>query len=241
MVVIDLGVRSFLAGRGIEERRETLVALARRKDGYFLERVAREGVEVFNSAVRLVREARARDLRTAVASFSRNCAAILRAARLSALFEARVDGLDLERFGLAGKPAPDMFLEAARRLEVAPRGPPSSRTRRPASRPAGRAASASSSGWALPSTRRRSGLTARIPWSPPWPRCASRATASGGRAAEELGVDRGRRPRERRRSSVTSPALRKSGAASRGAGDDRGSSHRPRSRHPRVAGRSTDC
>ncbi len=114
------GVRSFLAARGIEEPRETVVGLGKRKDGYFLRLVAREGVEVFDSAVTLIRQARARGMRTAVASSSRNCAAILRAARLSSLFEVRVDGVDLERFGLAGKPASDMFLEAARRLGVLP-------------------------------------------------------------------------------------------------------------------------
>jgi beta-phosphoglucomutase-like phosphatase (HAD superfamily) len=37
-----------------------------------------------------------------------------------ALFDARVDGIDLERLRLCGKPAPDMFLEAARRLGVSP-------------------------------------------------------------------------------------------------------------------------
>jgi alpha,alpha-trehalase len=114
------GVRSFLASRAIEEPRQTVVGLGKRKDGYFLALVAREGVEVFDSAVSLIRQARARGVRTAVASSSRNCAAILRAARLSSLFEVRVDGVDLERFGLAGKPAPDMFLEAARRLGVPP-------------------------------------------------------------------------------------------------------------------------
>jgi alpha,alpha-trehalase len=114
------GVRSFLASRRIEEPRETVVGLGKQKDGYFLQLVAREGVEVFDSAVTLIRQARARAVRTAVASSSRNCAAILRAARLSSLFEVRVDGVDLERFGLAGKPAPDMFVEAARRLGVPP-------------------------------------------------------------------------------------------------------------------------
>jgi alpha,alpha-trehalase len=123
------GVRSFLASRGIEVPRgtpcddagqETVYGLGKRKDRYFIDLIAREGVEVFDSAVALIREARARGARTAVASSSRNCAAILRAARLSSLFEVRVDGVDLERFGLAGKPAPDMFLEAVRRLGVPP-------------------------------------------------------------------------------------------------------------------------
>jgi beta-phosphoglucomutase family hydrolase len=123
------GVRSFLASREIEVPRgtpgddaaqETIHGLARRKDRYFLALVAGEGVQVFDPAVAFVREARARGAQTAVASSSRNCAAILRAARLTALFEVRVDGVDLDRLGLPGKPAPDMFLEAARRVGVLP-------------------------------------------------------------------------------------------------------------------------
>ena len=82
--------------------------------------MAREGVQVFDPAVALLRNARGRGVRTAIASSSRNCAQILRAARLTALFDARVDGIDLDHLGLAGKPAPDMFLEAARRLGVLP-------------------------------------------------------------------------------------------------------------------------
>ncbi|MGB4894503.1 MAG: HAD-IA family hydrolase, partial [Nitrospira sp.] len=35
-------------------------------------------------------------------------------------FDTRVDGIESERLHLAGKPAPDGFLEAARRLQVDP-------------------------------------------------------------------------------------------------------------------------
>lgn len=123
------GVRSFLAARGIElpagtpaddAEQPTVHGLGKRKNRYFLALLDREGVRVFDSAVALLREARSRAVRTAVVSSSRNCAAVLRAARLTGLFDARVDGVELTRLGLAGKPAPDMFLEAARRLGVAP-------------------------------------------------------------------------------------------------------------------------
>lgn len=124
------GVASFLAARGItlptgapgdQAEQETTHGLASRKDHYFAELLAQEGVNVFPSAVSLLHEARRRGMRTAVASSSHHCAEILRIAGLTALFDARVDGVDLERLALAGKPAPDMFLEAACRLNATPR------------------------------------------------------------------------------------------------------------------------
>jgi alpha,alpha-trehalase len=53
-------------------------------------------------------------------SSSRNCRAVLEAAGIGDLFDARVDGIDLQRLDLPGKPAPDMFLEASRRVQSEP-------------------------------------------------------------------------------------------------------------------------
>jgi beta-phosphoglucomutase family hydrolase len=123
------GLQSFLASRGInvplgepgdQPEKETAHGLAKRKDLYFLKLLAVVGVRVFDSAPAFLRDARGRGVRTAIASSSHHCAAILHAARLTALFDARVDGIDLDRLSLTGKPAPDMFLEAARRLNVLP-------------------------------------------------------------------------------------------------------------------------
>ncbi|MGZ5739220.1 MAG: beta-phosphoglucomutase family hydrolase [Burkholderiales bacterium] len=123
------GVASFLAARGItvstgapgdQAEQETAHELASRKDHYFAELLTREGVDVSASAESLLHEARRREMRTAVASSSHHCAEILRTAGLTALFDARVDGVDLDRLVLPGKPAPDIFLEAARRLNVVP-------------------------------------------------------------------------------------------------------------------------
>lgn len=123
------GLLSFLAARGIDvvvgapgdpAGQETAHELAGRKDRYFTELLAQEGVQVIPRAEPLLREARSHGMRTAVVSSSRHCEEILRVGRLSAFFDARVDGVDLDRLGLKGKPAPDMFLEAARRLGVRP-------------------------------------------------------------------------------------------------------------------------
>jgi len=119
------GIRTFLASRGIElpegspsdpAEADTVAALGERKNVLFRERLEALGVEVDPAAVRLVRELRARGVRVGVASSSKNTERILRRAGLDDLFEARVDGVERERLGLEGKPAPDIFLECLRRL-----------------------------------------------------------------------------------------------------------------------------
>ncbi len=123
------GLRSFFEGRGVEvpagladdpPDRETIAGLAARKDGIFQEVLTEEGVDLFQGTVDLVRNLRARGVRTAVASSSRNCAAILAKAGIADLFEARVDGETLRETGLTGKPDSDMFVEAARRVGAEP-------------------------------------------------------------------------------------------------------------------------
>jgi alpha,alpha-trehalase len=123
------GVKSFLESRGITiplgtpqdgPDRETIYGLGNKKDGYFQDRLERDGVEVYDDAVRFLRTVRARGLRTAVVSASKHTAAVVRAAGLTDCFDVRVDGIESERLHLRGKPAPDAFLEAAKRLGVEP-------------------------------------------------------------------------------------------------------------------------
>ena len=105
------GVGSFLESRGIElpegtpedpPERETVCGLGNRKN------------------VRLVEELHRRGVPVAVITSSRNACEVLRSAAVDDLFGVKVDGNDSAKLGLAGKPMPDIFLEAARRLGVAP-------------------------------------------------------------------------------------------------------------------------
>jgi beta-phosphoglucomutase family hydrolase len=123
------GVADFLASRGIElpygssndpPDRETVCGLGNRKNGLYLELLGKMGVEIYPSTVDLIRKLRARGFATAVVSASKNCAAVLEAARIADLFDQRVDGQTLEQEQLRGKPAPDSFIVAARRLRVDP-------------------------------------------------------------------------------------------------------------------------
>ncbi len=123
------GVRSFLESRGIRipegtandpPNRETVCGLGNRKNDLINEVLRVDGVDVYAGSVRLVRWLLEHKIRTAVVSSSRNCAAILDAAGIADLFELRIDGVVGADHHLAGKPAPDTYLEAARRLGVAP-------------------------------------------------------------------------------------------------------------------------
>src|SRR4051794_36923641 len=79
-----------------------------------------DGVTTRPGAVRWLEHLRAAGVRTAVVSSNPNVDDMLDAAGIAGLFELSVDGRDVVRLGLHGKPAPDAFLEAASRLGVPP-------------------------------------------------------------------------------------------------------------------------
>jgi beta-phosphoglucomutase family hydrolase len=117
------GVRSFLESRGIHipmgspsdpPDAETIHGLGTRKNDLVLRLIDEQGVDPYEGSVRFVEQARQQGLRRAVVSSSTNCRDVLVAAGIDGLFEALVDGTVAEREGLAGKPAPDTFLEGAR-------------------------------------------------------------------------------------------------------------------------------
>ena len=56
----------------------------------------------------------------AVVTSSQNCTAVLKAAKLDDFFEVQVDGNTIHAQRLAGKPAPDTFLMAAKLLGTEP-------------------------------------------------------------------------------------------------------------------------
>ena len=123
------GVRSFLASRGIglpegtaddPETADTVHGLGRRKNGIFLALMREQGVEAYPGSVRYVRAVKDAGLRTAVVSSSENCHETLVAAGIADLFDVRIDGVVAVERRLAGKPAPDTYLAAARALGATP-------------------------------------------------------------------------------------------------------------------------
>lgn len=123
------GVRSFLESRDLHlpegtpddpPDAETVCGLGNRKNELVQKILASDGVEAYEGSVALLRQVRDQGLRTAVVSSSKNCLAVIRAAGIADQFDRRVDGEVGERLHLAGKPAPDTYLEAAKELGVEP-------------------------------------------------------------------------------------------------------------------------
>ncbi len=123
------GVRSFLASRGITlpdgdpsdpPGTETVCALGNRKNLLFNEILGRDGIAPYPGSAATLDLLAAADIPAAIVSSSKNARTVLDAAGLGERFEVVVDGVVAATDGVAGKPAPDMFLLAAERLRVAP-------------------------------------------------------------------------------------------------------------------------
>jgi alpha,alpha-trehalase len=123
------GVKSFLESRGIDlpwgspqdaSSQETVCGLGNRKNAMFTAELEANGVEPYDTTIALLRSLRRNGFKTAIISSSKNCLVVLEAVGATDLFDAAVEGLESARIGIPGKPAPDIFLEAARRLGVEP-------------------------------------------------------------------------------------------------------------------------
>ena len=123
------GTREFLRSRGIElpegtpedpPGTETIYGLSNRKNDLVLHLIKERGVTVYPGSLRFLQEVRRRQLATAVVSSSANTSEVLGVAGLEGIFDEIIDGIVAERDHLAGKPAPDTYLAAARGLGVNP-------------------------------------------------------------------------------------------------------------------------
>ncbi len=121
------GVESFLLSRGIAINygtpsdtpdRETICGLGNMKDRIFNRILTHDGVKVYDSTVKIIHNLISSGIKVGVASSSKNCKAVLTAARLLELFNTRVDGVISAELKLKGKPAPDIFTTAVDNLHV---------------------------------------------------------------------------------------------------------------------------
>jgi beta-phosphoglucomutase len=106
------GARAILTDLSQEE----LDKAAAKKQGYFVSFLQEEGVNVYDTTVRLIKELKGHGIKIAVISSSKNCPDILRKTGLYPLIDVEINGKQIVR----GKPDPWIFLEAAKRLGLEP-------------------------------------------------------------------------------------------------------------------------
>ena len=121
------GVDAFLKSRGInipfgkpedEPKQETVCGLGNRKNEFFNQVLVEEGVGVYDSTIKLIKELLERGIKVGVATSSKNCLPILEKAGITGLFATHVDGVVSAGLGLKGKPEPDIFTTASDNLGV---------------------------------------------------------------------------------------------------------------------------
>jgi beta-phosphoglucomutase family hydrolase len=121
------GVRAFLYSRGIHlpegdptdaPSSDTICGFGNRKNQLFQQILASEGARAYPGTLAVITQCAQLGLAQAVVSSSRNARQVLAAAGLGEHFAVIVDGVTAVEQGLAGKPAPDMYLHAAAELGV---------------------------------------------------------------------------------------------------------------------------
>lgn len=110
------GVASFLVSRGIEPADDLVGELSANKNNYFLSILENEGVRAFDDTIDFIADLKAAGVHTALITASRNAQPVLGGANLLDLFEVRVDGIVAAELDIPGKPAPDVFIEAMKRV-----------------------------------------------------------------------------------------------------------------------------
>ena len=106
-------------GRRTRLRRKSRSAASEtEKTDWSSEQYAPEQLKTYPGSMAFVRWVRQLGLRTAVVSSSHHCATVLQSTGIEDLFDAQVDGNVIDRLRQPGKPAPDVYLHAARLLGV---------------------------------------------------------------------------------------------------------------------------
>ncbi|MFD6202230.1 HAD family hydrolase [Streptomyces rubiginosohelvolus] len=123
------GARAFLRDRGIalppgapgdQPGCTSIWAVAAAKEQAFTHLLSTRAVSAFDDVAPALQSLRTRRVRCAAASASRHAGALLESAGIIGFFDTVVDGRDVTRLGLPGKPDPALFLEAASRMGLRP-------------------------------------------------------------------------------------------------------------------------
>lgn len=99
-----------------EFSREKINDICRKKQFYFNKIIKKEKAKLYTDALRFLKEIKKQNIKTAIATSSKNAGVILKKMGIYKYFDVDANGAFLKR----GKPAPDIFLRAAKKLKLKP-------------------------------------------------------------------------------------------------------------------------
>ena len=123
------GVAALLRSRDVEvpwgdpsdpTSADTVCGIGNRKNDVFARVLRADGIAPYPGSVQLLDALAAVDMQVSVVSSSKNAEEVLTAAGIRDRFPVVMDGVIAERDHLASKPAPDVFVTAARMMQVDP-------------------------------------------------------------------------------------------------------------------------
>jgi beta-phosphoglucomutase family hydrolase len=123
------GIESFLKSRNIrlpmgketdDIKDETIIGLGNNKNKMFQKIIKSGDFEVFESTVKLINNLKSKGIKIAIATSSKNGKLVLKSAKLLNLSKILVDGVVSLKLNLKGKPDPDIFITAAKKLKLKP-------------------------------------------------------------------------------------------------------------------------
>jgi trehalose 6-phosphate phosphatase len=120
------GIDSFLRSRDIliplgqkdDLELHSQYGLSNLKNSFFRKVINEEGVTLFEDAMECINRIKKKGIPMAVASSSKNCKFLLEKAGITNMFQIIVEGNYISENKMQSKPAPDIFLEASRLLQV---------------------------------------------------------------------------------------------------------------------------
>jgi HAD superfamily hydrolase (TIGR01509 family) len=114
------GARTFLASRGIDASSTVIDRVGSAENAVFLGGLGQGKAAAYPDSVRYLKAMQEHGFRIGVVTSSKNGRAVLDAVGLAGFVEQRIDGVDIDRAGLRGNPAPDSFLACARAFGATP-------------------------------------------------------------------------------------------------------------------------
>lgn len=111
-------IHDYLDYRKINKKKKLIKIISNEKNNLFRNLLKTRKIKVFKDTLNLIEKIKKFNIKVAVASSSKNCKYILKKKKLLKKFDFVVDGADLEKKKINGKPNPGIFLIAIKKLSL---------------------------------------------------------------------------------------------------------------------------